>query len=214
MASALDLQEQEQIDQLKAFWAKWGNAITGLLVVAALSFASWSGWNWYQREQGAKASVLFDELERSVAAADVDKATRVLGDLRKGFGGTVWSSQGALSVAKLQYDAGKVDDAQASLKWVADSGATEALKAMATLRLAGLLLDKKDAGSALALLVGDGPVGFEALWADRRGDALQVKGDPAEAKAAYKKALTLLGEGAEYRGLVEAKLMALGEPAK
>lgn len=214
MASALDLQEQEQIDQLKAFWAKWGNAITGLLVVGALSFASWNGWNWYQREQGAKASVLFDELERSVAAADVEKATRVLGDLRKGFAGTVWTSQGALSVARLQYESGKVDEAQASLKWVVDSGATEALKAMASLRLAGVLLDKKDATGALALLADDGPVGFEALWADRRGDALLVKGDKAQAISAYKKALTLLGEGAEYRALIEAKLMALGESAK
>lgn len=214
MASALDLQEQEQIDQLKAFWAQWGNAITALLVAGALSFAAWNGWNWYQREQGAKASVLFDELERSVSAADVDKASRVIGDLRRGFAGTVWAGQAALAVAKLQYDTGKVDEAQASLKWVVDNGANEALKAMAALRLAAVLLDRQDAQGALALLAGEAPPGFEALWADRRGDALQLKGDRTEAVAAYKKALASMASGLEYRGLIEAKLTALGESAK
>jgi predicted negative regulator of RcsB-dependent stress response len=54
MASALDLQEQEQLDNLKAFWNQYGNLITWTLLTLALlaGFAGWNGWNWYQRDQG------------------------------------------------------------------------------------------------------------------------------------------------------------------
>ena len=58
MAKHLDLEEQEQLDQLKHFWAKYGNAITWVLIVVMGSFAAWNGWNWWQRNQGAKAAAL------------------------------------------------------------------------------------------------------------------------------------------------------------
>ena len=82
MATTLDLQEQEQIDELKAFWKRWGNLITWALIAALAGFAGWNGWNWYQREQGVKAGVLFDELDRTVVAGDVERAARVFSDLR------------------------------------------------------------------------------------------------------------------------------------
>ena len=49
MATPLDLQEQEQIDQLKAFWNQYGNLITWTLTLALAGFAAWNGWNWWQR---------------------------------------------------------------------------------------------------------------------------------------------------------------------
>ena len=35
MATHLDLEEQEQLDQLKAFWNQYGNLISGVLIVLA-----------------------------------------------------------------------------------------------------------------------------------------------------------------------------------
>jgi len=37
MATNLDLEEQEQLDQLKHFWAQWGNAISTVLAALALA---------------------------------------------------------------------------------------------------------------------------------------------------------------------------------
>ena len=44
MATSLDLQEQEQVDALKAFWKQYGNLITWVLTLALAAFAAWNGW--------------------------------------------------------------------------------------------------------------------------------------------------------------------------
>ena len=54
MATHLDLQEQEQVDALKAFWKQYGNLITWALVAALLVYAGITGWQWWQREQAAQ----------------------------------------------------------------------------------------------------------------------------------------------------------------
>ena len=81
MASNLDLQEQEQLDELKAFWKQYGNLITWTLTLALAGLAAFNGWNWWQREQGAKAAAMYDELDRAGLACNVEQAARVFGDL-------------------------------------------------------------------------------------------------------------------------------------
>ena len=50
MATHLDLEEQEQLDQIKHFWNKWGTPITGVAVIVMGGFAAWNGWQmWQQR---------------------------------------------------------------------------------------------------------------------------------------------------------------------
>ena len=63
MATHLDLEEQEQLDQLKAFWKQYGNLVTWALIVLLGAYAAWNGWNWYQRDQSVKAGAMFDELD-------------------------------------------------------------------------------------------------------------------------------------------------------
>ena len=83
MATQLDLQEQEQLDALKAFWNKYGNLITWTLILVLGAYAAWNGWQYWQRDQGMKAGAMFDELERAAVAGDADKAGRVLADLQR-----------------------------------------------------------------------------------------------------------------------------------
>ena len=214
MATHLDLQEQEQVDQLKVFWNQYGNLITWTLILALGAFAAWNGWNWWQREQGVKASAMFDELERASQAADAERSTRIFGDLKERYPRTAHAQQGALLAAKVQADKGQPDAALASLVWAADNGSDEGLRAVARLRAAGLLLDKKQFEEARAQLdaVGSGSVapGFAALVADRRGDLLQAQGKKDEARASYEAAYKAMDEKLDYRRLVEAKLTSLG----
>jgi predicted negative regulator of RcsB-dependent stress response len=51
MAKHLDLEEQEQLDQIKHFWDQYGNLITWVLIAAFGSLAAWNGWNYWQRDQ-------------------------------------------------------------------------------------------------------------------------------------------------------------------
>lgn len=212
MATQLDLQEQEQLDALKAFWNKYGNLATWTLVVALGAFAAWNGWQYWQREQGFKAGGMYEELERAALAGDADKTTRVLGDLKAQYGSTAYAQQGALLAAKVQLDKGQLDAAKATLSWVADSGADDEVRAVARLRLAAVLAEAKQWDEALKVLDAATAPGFEALVADRRGDVLSLQGKKPEAVAAYQAAYKALDTKAEYRRLVDAKLTALGAP--
>ncbi|HEY9108381.1 MAG TPA: tetratricopeptide repeat protein [Roseateles sp.] len=212
MASHLDLEEQEQLDQLKAFWKQWGNLITWLLTAVLAAFAAWQGWNWYQRDQAAKASAMYEEFDRALAAQDLDKSAAAAADLRSQFAGTGFAAQAGLQVAKLQQDKGKADDAKQSLSWVADKGSEEAYRDLARLRLAGLQLDAKAFDEATKTLDAIKSADFAALVADRRGDALLLQGKGDAAKAEFQKALAGLDKTQDYRRIVEAKLATLGVP--
>ncbi|MEK8050551.1 tetratricopeptide repeat protein [Ideonella sp. DXS22W] len=210
MATALDLQEQEQLDELKAFWKKYGNPITWLITVVLMAFAAWNGWNWYQRDQGAKAAAMFDALDQAAVAGDADKAGRVFNDLKERYPRTVMAQQGGLLAAKLQAEKGQTDAAKATLGWVAENGSEDEYRAIAGLALAGVLLDAKQPDVALKALDAVKAPTFAGLVADRRGDALLALNKPAEAKAAYQAAWKAIDEKIDYRRLVEAKLTALG----
>ncbi len=209
MASHLDLEEQEQLDQLKAFWNRFGNLILGILLVVLTAYAGWNGWQWWQRDQASKAGGVYDELERAAQAGDADRATKVFADLQSRYGSTAFAEQGGLLAAKAQADKGQNDAAAKTLEWVASQAREDEYRAVAKLRLAALKLDAKQPDEALRLLDGL-PESFAALAADRRGDILLAKGQRAEALAAYQQAWKGLEAGADYRRLVEAKLAALG----
>jgi predicted negative regulator of RcsB-dependent stress response len=213
MASPLDLQEQEQVDQLKAFWNQYGNLITWSLTLALAGFAAWNGWNWWQRNQGVKAAALYDELDRVAQAGDAEKAGRAFTDLKDKFGRTLQAQQGALLAAKVQADKGQADAALATLAWAADNASEDEYRTIARLRAAGLLLDKKQYDEALKQLDAaqqGKPREFDALIADRRGDALAAQGKKAESLAAYQTAYKAMDGKVDYRRLLEAKLTALG----
>ena len=210
MATQLDLQEQEQLDALKAFWNKYGNLATWVLVLVLGAYAAWNGWNYWQREQGFKAGAMFDELDRAGQAGDVEKAGRIFGDMKTAFPGTAFAQQGGLLVAKLQFDKGQADNARASLAWVAENGVEDEIRTVARLRLAALQAEAKQFDEAIKTLAAATAPGFEALVADRRGDVLIMQGKKDEAVTAYTAAYKALAEKADYRRLVEAKLTALG----
>ncbi|MBL8275463.1 MAG: tetratricopeptide repeat protein [Pelomonas sp.] len=212
MATSLDLQEQEQLDAVKAFWNKYGNLITWLLVLVLGGFAAWNGWQWYQRDQGNKAGALFDELDRAASAGDVEKTSRAFADLRQRFPGTAYAQQGGLIAAKVQFDKGKAEDARASLTWVAEQAKESEMRTVARLRLAALQADAKQYDEALKTLDAAKAEGFEALVADRRGDVLMLQGKKAEARNAWQVAYAAMSDKVEYRRLIDAKLTALGAP--
>jgi predicted negative regulator of RcsB-dependent stress response len=210
MAKHLDLEEQEQLAEIRAFWKAYGNLITWTLVLVLSGFAAWNAWNWWQADQGKKSAGLFDELGVAAQAQDIEKVQRALGDLQERFPSTTFASQGALLAAKLQLEKAKTDDAVRSLAWVAEKGSSAELTAVARLRWSALLMDQKKWDEALAVLSQISVAEFEALAQDRRGDILAAQGKRAEAVAAYEKARAAMDAELDYRRLVEAKLAALG----
>lgn len=209
MANTFDLQEQEQLDDIKAFWKRYGNLITWVITAALLAFAGWNAWGWYQRDQAAKAGAMFEELDKAATAGDVERAGRVFNDMKERFPGTTLTQQAGLLAAKLQYDKGQADAAQASLGWVADKAGEDEYRSIARLRLAGVQLDAKQYDAALKTLDAATAQEFGALVADRRGDVLLAQGKKDEARKSYQAAYAAMDPKIDYRRLVEAKLTAL-----
>ena len=210
MAKALDLEEQEQLDQIKHFWKKYGNLISWVLIVVLGAFASWNGYQYWQRNQAAKAAVLFDEVERSVASADLTRVQRSLADMKDKFPGTLFAHQASLIAARFLISNGKNVEAQSALKWVAGAAPDPAYRDIARLRLASLLFDGGSPDDALAQLVQPMGPSLSGLASDLKGDILTVKNQKSEAVLAYQNAWKELADNPDYRRLVEAKLNALG----
>ncbi|MDB5849045.1 MAG: hypothetical protein JWP29_2797 [Rhodoferax sp.] len=210
MATHLDLEEQEQLDQLKHFWKQYGNIITWVLIVALGGFAAWNFYQSWNRQQAGQASAMYDEVDRAAQAGDVAKLERAFGDMKDKFGRTTYAQQAGLLTGKAMFDKGNVDGAKAALTWVADKASDDGYQAIARLRLAGVYVDAKAYDDALKQLSGTFPPDYLPLVADRKGDVLALQGKKAESIAEYKKAYEGLDERTDYRRLVEVKLNALG----
>lgn len=206
---AYDLEEQEQLASLKAWWNQYGNLVSWLLVIALAGYAAWSGWNYYQRSQAAQAGQLYEELQKAAAAKDNAKVQRAAADMTEKFGRAAYAQMAALSAAKSAFDANDLKTAKSQLQWVVDKGSDE-YKAIAKIRLAGILLDEKAFDEGLKLLSGDFPEQFAGAVADRKGDILVAQNKIDEARSAYKLALEKTDQRNPGRQLIQVKLDALG----
>ncbi len=210
MAKHLDLEEQEQLDQLKAFWAQYGNMITWVLIVVFGSVAAYNGWQYWQRKQSVDAAVMYDSFEQAAKAGDLPLMERALGDITAKFSGSTYANQAAMLAAQNLYAKGQAPKAISALQSVVDKPADEGYSALARLRLAALHLDAKAYPEALKQLEAAAPKDFEALFADRRGDVYAAQNQREQAVSEWKKAFTGLDERLEYRRMVEIKLNSFG----
>lgn len=205
-----DLEEQEQIDALKAWWRQHGRLIIVAVVAAALAAAAVTGWRLYQRSQAEQASQLYATLEKAQRSNDLKQIRDIAGQIIQRFGRTGYAPMAALVAAKADFDAGDLANAGKQLEWAVEHAREDQTRAVAQLRLAAVRLDEKKYDEALRLLQQPHPEAFDGLYADLRGDVLAAQGKTDEAKAAYKLALEKLGADNNYRMVVEAKLDGLG----
>lgn len=210
MANHLDLEEQEQLDQLKHFWNTWGTLISSVLILVAGSAAAWNGYQYWQNRQATQAAALFDAVDVAARSGDKSRMEQAFGDLKAKYASTTQAGQAGLSFAKAMQDAGNADGAKEALVWVGEQSADEGLKALAKLRLASVLMDQKNYEEALKQVSGSFPTEFASVIADRRGDILLLQEKRQDAIAEYTKAYKGFDDGVEYRRLVEIKLNALG----
>lgn len=207
---AYNLEEQEQLATLKAWWAKYGSLISWLVALVLAVYAGWSGWKYYQRDQVAKAALLYEEVIKAAESKENDKVVRATGDIKDKFGGTPYAPMASLVAAKMAFDRGDLEAAKAQLQWVVDHAKGEEFRAIARIRLAGVLLDEKAYDAGLTVLAADFPDQFASLVADRRGDLLVAQDKIDEARAAYQTALEKTEIKNPARQLIQLKLDSIG----
>lgn len=205
-----DLEEQENIAALKAWWRQYARLVIAAAVAFVLGVGGIQGWRHWKSKQAQQAAAVFGDLEDAAAVGDAGKTTDLAGRLRKDFARTGYGARGALLAAKASFDAGKPDEAADWLAWAADNARDPQTAALAALRLAGVRLDQKKYPEALQALDRAHPEPFSALFADARGDVLVAQNKTDEARKAYQAALDKLPKSSAYRNVVEIKRDALG----
>jgi len=207
--AAYDLEEQDQLEDLKAWWRQWGNTVAGIVIALSIGVVGVQGWRWWTQQQAAHASVLYDAVSAAARANDAAKAKDAMSQLADKYGGTGYAPRAALIVAAQLFENGDAAGAKAQLAWVIDKSSEDELKQIARLRLAGILLDEKQYDEALRVLDAKHDQPFAGVYADMRGDVLAAAGRTEQSRNEYQTALAQLDPKSPYRNLVQLKLDSL-----
>ena len=205
-----DLEEQDQLEDLKSWWKQWGNTVAGVVIAVCVGVIGVQGWRWWTQQQTERASALYNAVSAAARANDVAKAKDAMAQLADKYGGTGYAPRAALLVTSLLFEAGDKAGAKAQLASIIDRDAEDELKQIARLRLAAILVDDKQYDDALRTLDARHDEAFAGIYADLRGDTLAAAGRSAEARAAYQSALARLDAKSPYRNFVQVKLDTLG----
>ena len=210
-----DLEEQEQIDELRAWWQTHGNLITWVVVTISVAVIAWQSWNWYQNKQSAEASLIFGALQQANQMHDNSRVKNLAGELTEKYSSTTYAHLAALIAAKASIGADDTKSAQAQLQWATEH-ADDEIRALARIRLAGLLLDKKAFDDALKTLADEKSPAFAAQVFALKGDVYLAQSKRKEAKEAYTAALNAnkdADRASAWLQLLQQKLDSLGDPA-
>lgn len=212
--AAFDLEEQEQLDELKAWWKRWGNYVIFGMSALLIGVAGYQYWKNHTASQAAEAAVYFDAMQQALGAGDNKKAREQGAILIDKFGRTAYATRAAMLLAGINAEGRDTKSAKAQLEWVVEHTREAALRDVSRLRLASLLLDEKQYDAALKHLNAAHTDAFGPRFDDLKGDVYLAQGKTAEARAAYSAAHAKLEEANPLRGIVEMKLDSLGGPAK
>jgi predicted negative regulator of RcsB-dependent stress response len=205
-----DLQEQEQIDDLKAWWDRWGGTVSTGVVIAAIVIAGVQAWRWYSGKKAEEAGAMYQAVSEAIRKNDGPRARDAITQIEDRFAGTGYAPRAALLYARMLYDTGDKAGAKLQLQWALDHADEDEIKAIARYRIAQAQIDDRAYDQALATLDAKHPDAFDGLYADLRGDALAAAGRTAEARAAYQIATSKLDAKSQYQQYVRVKLDALG----
>jgi len=209
--AALDLQEQEQLDALNAWWKENGNKVLGALLVIVVAIGGWRGWQYYQHQQSGEAAILYAEFARQLESGDVKRVNDAAAMVMGRYAASGYAPRAALLAAQVNEHVKDTARARTQLQWVIDHAEEDGLKNVARLRLAAVLLDEQKYDDALKLLEAKHPASYDGLYADLRGDILSAQGKKNEARSAYKLAYEKTDAKSAYRNLIQMKMDALGE---
>ena len=205
-----DLEEQETIDDLKAWWTRWGTLVTWIVIAVAAGFVATQGWRWWKASQAEAAGALYSAVAGASRGEDAAKAKEAMATLADKYAGTGYAGRAALLRAKQLWTEGDKAGAKSQLTWVVDNASDDDLKQIARYRLAEALLDEKNVDEALRILDAKHSDAYAGLYADLRGDALAAAGRREDARAAYQVALAKIDAKTAYRQFVQVKLDSMG----
>lgn len=203
----------QQLDQLKRWWNRYGNALIGGILLGVVLLAGFNYWTRHRAQQSIAASGLYEAMLESLAQKNTEAAKQEGQKLVSGYRSTPYAGDAALILARISFDSGDVDGARKNLQWAMDNATDGAVRLAARLRLARLLIQAGQLEAALNLADVKNPQGFVSDFDELRGDILAAQGQKAAAAQAYRAALESIGAGSPYARVLQMKLDDLGAEA-
>ena len=206
---AYDLEEQEQLDEFKAWWKKNGSMATNLVLAALVAYSAWQGYHYFENKKSVEASTLY----QAMLTSDATKVAEIKAQsakLMESFDGTPYAGRAAVYAAKANFAAHDSKSAKSQLEWAIKNAKESAVKAIASLQLAGILFEEKNYDDANKVLAAITDKGYEGLKDNMQGDILLAQGKQGEAKKAYATALENLDVQGRLHQYTQQKLESLG----
>jgi predicted negative regulator of RcsB-dependent stress response len=201
----------EQGERVKSWLRENGSAIVMGLVLAfgiMFGFRQWQAWETSKRQQ---ASAEYQVIVSFIEADNMDAAVPNYEVLKTEYPKSAYTSMASMVMARARLHAGQLDLAAAALKHAMETAQPKPVRVIARERLARVRLSQGDTEAALALLDGaSSEIGFEAQFAEIRGDIHRANGETERAIQSYQTSLDLLDEGVGSREYLIIKLEALG----
>ncbi|MGL9735007.1 MAG: YfgM family protein [Symbiopectobacterium sp.] len=180
--------ENEQVDSLHRFLIENGKALVVGIVLGIGALVGWRYWQNHQSEGAMSSSLAYQQACEALAkgdAAGVLAAEKISAENKSSYG--VLSS---LQLVRYHADKGEFAQAEIQLRTALTQTKDVDLQALIALRLARVQVQQGKADEALKTLDTITQIGWAAMVADVRGDALVSKGDNVAARAAYNKGVS------------------------
>jgi predicted negative regulator of RcsB-dependent stress response len=208
--SMIDLQEQEQLDALKAWWKDNSKWLLTTIALVAVVIAGYLYWKNYQDKRASDSSIIYAEVLKRVASNDPKRINEAVKDLVEKFANTAYAPRAQLLAVQANIQVKDWALAKSQLEWVIANASEKGMQDTARLKLSSILLDEKKYDEAIKLLDATHPDSFVGLFADLKGDVLAAQGKASEARVAYQLAFDKMDSKSAYRNLIQLKLDGLG----
>ena len=182
--------EDQQIEAIKKWWKENGVSLLLGLGIGVGALLGWREYLAYQTDHSAEASDLYQAVQTRVASNSLDDAHVNKADvIRNDYSDTPYAALVSMAQAKYEYEKGDAEAALMHLRWASEHAKEVDVQHVANLRLARILLAQKKYDEAESILLADHPAGFSAGYEELKGDLYVAKGEIAQARVAYDKAI-------------------------
>ncbi|MFH4416121.1 MAG: tetratricopeptide repeat protein [Neisseriaceae bacterium] len=211
---ALDLQEQEELENVKRIWHSWLKWVVLFLLIAAGVYFFYTAWETYQKSRNEKATDLLMEFQSLVERKEQSKALMMLKELQEKYADTMPATIATAALGAQAFYTNEVGSAEKHFMWIYKHQKNELVRAITIIDLAKIKMQQRKFDEALNLLKEKVPTELAFLFEDLKGDIEMAKGDNIEGEKAYDRAISFLPKPnevitaddiAEVRSQIEAK---------
>jgi len=196
------LTEEEQVERLKQWWKENGRSIIAGVVIGLGIFGGWQGWQIYETRKAEQGAATYDSFVQQARAEDAAATLNAAESLRDKFGQSAYADFAAMEAARQLAGEGRLDEAAAQLRTVHQSGSDAAIREIARLRLARILLAQDNLDETEALLAAPAPQAFAGELALLKGDLARARGQLDQARAEYQQARSLGAGDSQWLDLI------------